>query len=76
MSGLLIVTAVAQQQPQYDNVMGMLPHEAYLPPSSMPVLEMVTSEDGFDNFYLGVDFAEPHMSSNPLNPLEFFNGLG
>jgi photosystem II stability/assembly factor-like uncharacterized protein len=51
----------------------VIPHEAFLPRSSVPVFEMVTSDDGFDNFFMGVDFAEPHMSSNPLNPLEFFN---
>ncbi|MDO8549420.1 MAG: hypothetical protein Q7S39_04605, partial [Ignavibacteria bacterium] len=28
---------------------------------------------GFDNFNIGTDFAEPHMSHNPLDPVEFFN---
>lgn len=37
-----------------------------------PVLAPVTSSDGYDNFYLGIDFAEPHISSNPLNPTQFF----
>ncbi len=28
---------------------------------------------GFDNYNMGTDFAEPHMSHNPLDPLEYFN---
>ncbi len=35
----------------------------------------VITIDGFDNFNIGVDFAEPHMSSNPTNPLEYFNAF-
>jgi hypothetical protein len=34
-------------------------------------LDVITI-DGFDDFNLGVDFAEPHVSQNPLNPLEYF----
>ncbi len=37
-----------------------------------PMLAPVTSSDGYDNFYLGVDFAEPHISSHPSQPLKFF----
>jgi len=33
---------------------------------------VVTTPDGYDNFYLGVDFAEPHASMNPNNPLQYF----
>ena len=31
-----------------------------------------TDEFGFDNFFLGVDFAEGHISENPRNPLQYF----
>ena len=31
-----------------------------------------TGADGYDNFFLGTDFAEPHMSVNPNNPLQYF----
>jgi len=34
--------------------------------------EDVITVNGFDDFNLGVDFAEPHVSQNPLNPLEYF----
>ena len=34
--------------------------------------EDVITINGFDDFNLGVDFAEPHVSQNPLNPLQYF----
>jgi len=36
-------------------------------------LTVVTTPDGYDNFKLGTDFAEVHMSTNPMNPSVFFN---
>ncbi|MCF8367614.1 MAG: PKD domain-containing protein [Bacteroidales bacterium] len=32
----------------------------------------VITIDDYDNFYLGVDFAECHISANPLDPTQFF----
>ena len=32
----------------------------------------VVTIDGYDDFYLGVDDAEPHVSQNPLNPVQYF----
>ena len=34
--------------------------------------EDVITVDGYDDFNLGVDFAEPHVTQNPLNPLQYF----
>ncbi|MBE0571465.1 MAG: exo-alpha-sialidase, partial [Ignavibacteriaceae bacterium] len=34
--------------------------------------DVITDNDGYDNFNLGVDFAEPHLSQNPNNPLQYF----
>ncbi len=34
--------------------------------------EDVITVNGFDDFNLGVNFAEPHVSQNPLNPLQYF----
>ena len=34
--------------------------------------DVITDNDGYDNFNLGVDFAEPHLSQNPNNPLHYF----
>ena len=34
-------------------------------------LDVITI-DGYDDFNLGVSFAEPHVSQNPLNPLQYF----
>ena len=33
---------------------------------------VITDDDGFDNYYLGEDFAEPHLTQNPINPKQFF----
>ncbi len=35
-------------------------------------LDVITTPDGYDNFDLGVAFAEPHVTTNPLNPLQYF----
>jgi photosystem II stability/assembly factor-like uncharacterized protein len=62
----------AQDDPNLDNTFGMTR------PTVNPELlerEVLTSEDGFDNFFLGVDFAEPHMSENPNAPTEYFNSF-
>ena len=34
-------------------------------------LDVITI-NGFDDFNLGIDYAEPHVSQNPLNPLQYF----
>ena len=34
--------------------------------------DVITDGDGYDNFNLGVDYAEPHLSQNPNNPLQYF----
>jgi hypothetical protein len=34
-------------------------------------LDVITI-NGYDDFNLGVDFAEPHVSQNPINPLQYF----
>jgi photosystem II stability/assembly factor-like uncharacterized protein len=74
--GLMLLIAFnplsAQQSAQYDNTVGLVP-PGWSPVSAPQELITVTDEEGFDNFFLGIDFAEPHMSSNPLNPLEYFN---
>ncbi|MBV6478790.1 MAG: hypothetical protein HGGPFJEG_01547 [Ignavibacteria bacterium] len=33
---------------------------------------VVTDNTGYDNFDLGFDFAEAHISENPMNPLQYF----
>jgi hypothetical protein len=35
----------------------------------LPYSVTITTPDGYDNFFLGTDFAEPHVSLNPKNPL-------
>jgi hypothetical protein len=35
----------------------------------------VITVNGFDNYFLGVDFAEPHMAVNPNDPMQYFNAF-
>jgi len=34
--------------------------------------DVITDASGYDNFNLGVDFAEPHVTQNPNNPEQYF----
>jgi hypothetical protein len=52
-----------------------IPFRFYLNPPIDNMQLAVINLDGYDNFDLGVDYAEPHMSINPLNPLQFFNAF-
>jgi len=68
-------TPAQQDNPNVDNTLGLQPpggHENIGPPR---VVNVITSEEGYDNFDLGVDFAEPHMTNNPLDPLVYFNAF-
>lgn len=41
--------------------------------------DVITDASGFDNFEIGIDFAEQHATQNPNNPLQLFvsvNGSG
>lgn len=40
-----------------------------------PLPPPVTGSDGYDNYYMGIDFAEPHISSHPSNPLKVFTAF-
>ena len=62
----------AQEEEQYDNTVDLIPQNWSPVPGATEWIT-ITDEEGFDNFFLGIDFAEPHISSNPLNPLEYFN---
>lgn len=44
-----------------------------IPPMS-PMTAIINAE-GYENFYLGVDFAEPHISINIRNPLQYFTAV-
>lgn len=73
-AGLLagMTPAMSQEAPIYDTPL-MSPINGATPGVYTP--DVVTSADGYDNFDIGTDFAEPHMSSNPLNPTWYFNAF-
>jgi hypothetical protein len=66
--------ASAQDNPNVDNTLG-LTIPGSLPPQNSTGVNTITTADGYDNFELAVTTAEPHMSTNPLNPLAFFNAF-
>jgi hypothetical protein len=60
----------------YDNIKGL---ELYppgysprVPPSS---IQVITTQDGYDNFDVGIDNAEQHIDANPNNPLQMVFGV-
>ena len=64
-----------QEQPENPNL-DQVP-QWYLEQARNRVLlpSEVITVDNFDNFYLGVDFAEGHISVNPQEPTEFFTAF-
>ncbi|MCU0405878.1 MAG: hypothetical protein MUE64_02705, partial [Ignavibacteriaceae bacterium] len=63
-----------QDDPNIDNTIHLTPPPSFII-NSPTGRQLITSDEGFDNFYLGIDFAEPHMSANPNNPTEYFNAF-
>ena len=66
-------SGLAPQTPRFDNTSGLSPPGTAQSPVIPRPVGAVTDSAGFDNFFLGVDFGEPHMSSNPLSPMQFFS---
>ena len=71
---VISINLCAQDNPNFDNTFGM---DIPIPQSVQSTLgfEVIPDELGFDNFFLGIDFAEPHISANPINPIEYFNAF-
>ncbi|MGB5530744.1 MAG: sialidase family protein, partial [Ignavibacteriaceae bacterium] len=64
----------AQDDPNVDNTFHLSPSESITVNSPLG-RDIITSNEGFDNFLIGVDFAEPHISANPNNPTQYFNAF-
>jgi len=67
-------TAIAQDDPNIDQPVYDTP-PLFDRGIGSSTLNVITSEEGYDNFDLGVDGAEPHMATNPLNPLAFYTAF-
>ncbi|MBM2840923.1 MAG: C-terminal target protein [Bacteroidetes bacterium] len=60
----------------YDNTKGLeLYPPGYSPRVPSNTIEVITTSDGYDNFDVGVNNAEQHMSSNPNNPVQLIFGV-
>lgn len=74
---LLILPGILLSQTDDPNKDRLPAHlRGMVPPmvTSIPMSLIVNSE-GYENFYLGIDFAEPHMSINMKAPTQFFNAF-
>jgi len=67
-------SAFPQDDPRYDTPVPLRGSE-FAPRYGATSISVITTPDGFDNFDLGTTNAEPHMSTNPLNPLWFFTAF-
>lgn len=70
---LILLLCAGFSQAQFDNPnLDQLPsYYRDMTPDYMPFAPIVTS-DGYEIFFLGIDFAEPHISMNPQNPQRYF----
>jgi Secretion system C-terminal sorting domain len=56
-------------QPDYSKFQSrVFPSPNYSPAPSGTQSTVVTASDGYDNFFLGTDFGEPHVATNPNDP--------
>lgn len=68
---LMAVSEIASSQ--YDNPdLDQIPAEFWDASNPQTVNAVITDASGFDNFNIGTDFGEPHLSMNPANPLNCF----
>ena len=76
--GLLILLSYSTNIfSDYDNpLLDQVPYQDVdqISPKVTPLPAVVTI-DGYDNFDMGVDFAEGHISANPTNPKAFFTAF-
>lgn len=73
LTGVMIIFFSTTLFPQGDNpLLDRAPIEYYKNMNPQFLDAVVTDEDGFDDFNLGVNFAEPHVSQNPTDPMQYF----
>ena len=65
-------TKAQVDNPNVDNTVGMVRPQTG-PHPGVNSINVITTPDGYDNFDLGVDFAEGHTSTNPRYPTWWFN---
>jgi hypothetical protein len=71
LASVLIFTNLAFSQFSDPNI-DRIPDDFWDATTPTSVFAVVTDAQGFDNFNIGTDFAEPHLSMNPIDPLNCF----
>lgn len=66
---LSMTTAIYAQFDNYSDFQTILKNVNTVSPTPPGTQSTVRTFNGFDNFYLGVDFGEPHIVTNPRDPL-------
>ncbi|MBN1634551.1 MAG: T9SS type A sorting domain-containing protein [Ignavibacteria bacterium] len=74
LSLLLFIPGLIFPQSDDPNKDQLPAHLRGMVPPMVP-MSVVVNDEGYENFYLGIDFAEPHLSVNILNPVQFFNAF-
>ncbi|MFO7526771.1 MAG: T9SS type A sorting domain-containing protein [Ignavibacteriaceae bacterium] len=73
LTGVIAVLFNLSVFPQGDNPLyDRAPIEYYQDMVPQFLDAVITDAEGFDDFNLGTNFAEPHLSQNPNNPLQYF----
>jgi len=56
------------EQPDYSKFQSrVIPPPNFSPSPENSESQIIISNDGFDNVYLGIDFGEPHVATNPMD---------
>ena len=72
----LTILAQVNDTGLYDNIKGLeLYPPGYSPLPHSGIIDVITTPDGYDNFDVGIDNAEQHISSNPNNPVQMIFGV-
>lgn len=68
----IILSSIATAQPElpdYSKLPSVVKRPNALIPTPNGIMSTITTINGYDNFFLGVDFGEPHIVANPNDPL-------
>jgi hypothetical protein len=66
---LLSTNVMLSQNVNYDNYKSIVSPPPFFNPEPNGTKSFLVTTDGYDNYFLGVDFGEPYIVTNPRDPL-------